>query len=325
MIGLYHYQILYELLLEINLIYKEEELAHHVLQKITKAFDAEGGAIYVIRDDENLLPLASYGLDADKLKKIPFQVGIGLVGWVAKTRQCIRMGLPRQDPRFSRIDNGQNGFAICNMLAAPIMFGNKLEGVIQFVNKRGTVFGVGDEELLYFLGRVVGSALEKTRGHKELETSQILQQAVINSLSAGMIVTDIDSHLLLFNSRAQEILRGLPQLKRGWDIAQWKPWLADIVDSLHRVIRERQPALRQENRSSWQGQEKILGYSCVPVISAQNQLLGTSLLLQDITHLGQTRSINPESKKPQAPSGYQDTATMATIISSLASVPIDFL
>lgn len=168
MLGLFHYRILYEILLDLNLIYDEDFIASHTLKKVSDMINAEGGTIFLLKANDILYPQASYGMPVDILRVQEFKIGKGIVGAVAAGRKTAKVDFPQKDKRFDAVTDRIVGFTTRNLLAAPIICGDKLVGVIEFVNKRSGLFGSADEELLMALGGVVGSAMEKSRMYKEL-------------------------------------------------------------------------------------------------------------------------------------------------------------
>ncbi|MBI4369033.1 MAG: GAF domain-containing protein [Elusimicrobia bacterium] len=320
MLGLNHYQVLYELLLNISTTYEEHALAHLVLQKMSKAFNAGGGAIYLMRNQDSLEPVACYGIALDLIRGIEFRAGKGLIGWVVKNRASVKIADLRLDPRFSRIDDGKNGFAIRNMLAAPISLSSKIEGVIQFVNKQGGIFNDADEELLLTLGRAVGSAVEKARSYDEIEKFRLLQQAAINSLPAGVILANAQKIVLLCNEGAQKIFEGLsPRLDRGQSLQSLRELAPQILESFDRVLSMRQNIEMEESRALIAGRTKILVYSCSPVYTPAKDLMGASLLLQDITRLKKSAPGDGASGPSRAPGPGADAAEL--LASSLLDKP----
>ena len=100
-LGLFHFQVLYTILENIHYIYDEHQLSEVVLDNISHALNAEGGTIFRLSDDGNVLePLAAYGASTDDLKRHSFQKGRGVVGWVAQYNQPVKVDNPRGDPRF---------------------------------------------------------------------------------------------------------------------------------------------------------------------------------------------------------------------------------
>ena len=83
-LGLFHYQILCDVLEKIHYIYDETELAETILLKVSEALDTEAGSIFKIHPDATIEPLSAYGAPLDSLKKIQFKTGKGVVGWVAQ-------------------------------------------------------------------------------------------------------------------------------------------------------------------------------------------------------------------------------------------------
>ncbi|MBI4668031.1 MAG: GAF domain-containing protein [Elusimicrobia bacterium] len=287
-LGLYHYKILYEILSDINTIHDEEKIASYILSKISKDINAEGGTIFILKDDGLLWPAACYGAPIETLRKIELKIGMGAAGTAAKQRQVVRVDRLRDGPGLSADYDKITGLATRNALAAPILFGGRLEGVIEFVNKRGSPFSPADEELAGVLGQVAGSALEKARSQSDLKKSETLKQSILETLTAGIIIVDPALNILLYNKRAKEILKPCGSLfRKGAPLKAIEAFYGALVEQLRMVLDSGMAQTRQENLFGVDGMRQKIGYSCAPVTDGAGRLLGASLLFQDITHVGE--------------------------------------
>ena len=109
-LGLFHYQLLSNILEKIHYIYDEEELAVTVLTQLSEALSAEGGTIFKILPDGRIWPLASYGAPIEALRKMEFKIGKGVVGWVAQYPQPLKVDNPLTDARFMGSIDNKTGF-----------------------------------------------------------------------------------------------------------------------------------------------------------------------------------------------------------------------
>ncbi|MEK6543727.1 MAG: GAF domain-containing protein [Elusimicrobiota bacterium] len=286
-LGLFHFQLLYQVLESIHYIYEEHELANTVLKSISTALNAEGGTIFKLMPDQSLYPLASYGAPIEKLREAKFAVGQGVVGWVAEHAQPVKVDRPGQDTRFLGMIDSSTGFKTRTILAAPIIAKGKTIGVIEFLNRKEGPFNIPDLELVSMVGREVGIAFENVNLIKGLNDARQFLEAVANSLSAGLVVSDQQGRLLKVNPRGLEIL-GLDKDESVW-VAQplgrffaSAPGLMKIIKG---VIDDGAPVVRQETVITIDGKNRTIGYSGVPVNAKTGERLGSALLYQDITSL----------------------------------------
>ena len=80
-LGIFHTQILWDLLHDIHFVYDEVELADLVVNKVSEALGAEAGIVFKVdtvqglQDHCKLYPLASKGVKIEDLQKQHFEIG----------------------------------------------------------------------------------------------------------------------------------------------------------------------------------------------------------------------------------------------------------
>lgn len=285
-LGLFHYQVLADVLEKIHYIYDEVELASTVLAKVSEALNTEAGSIFKIHPDGTIEPLAAFGATLDSLKKVQFKTGKGVVGWVAQYGQPIKVDNPLNDPRFMGAVDTSTGFKTRCILASPIMAKGVPVGIIEFLNKKGGPFGIPDLELVSMVGREIGIAFENVKLVKTLETSRAFREAIVSSLSAGLMVLDMKGGMLALNPSARRIL-GLNCECDEDNPVRMREVLApypDLVRALDPVVAAcAVPLSRKELSLTLNGKASVLGYSTVPLTRKDGQCIGVAVLFQDIT------------------------------------------
>jgi GAF domain-containing protein len=178
-LGLFHFQLLYNVLENIHFIYDEGELAEVVLEKVGEALNAGAGTVFRIEEDGTIVPLASQGVSLETLRRTEFRVGKGVAGWVAKYVQPVKVDDPKKDSRFSLAVDKETGFKTRSIVAAPILAKGRAIGVIEFLNRRDGAFTVPDLELIYMIGREVGIAFENALLVRELRRSRAFLESMV--------------------------------------------------------------------------------------------------------------------------------------------------
>lgn len=283
-LGLFHFQLLYQVLERIHFTYDEDELAATILQSVAGALDAEGGTIFRIRPDGHVFPLAAYGTPIEKLRQMKFEKGRGVVGWVIQHGQPVKVESPQQDPRFAGGVDAITGFKTRSILAAPIVVKGGVIGVIEFLNRKEGPFTIPDLELVSMVGREIGIAFENATLISELKHARAMMTAMTDSFSAGILVVDQAGKVLKVNPSAFKILA-----LKGPESA----WLNGQIDTLLESIPTFLGAVRNVMASSVSMSRKevlipsatprLIGYSGVPVKDPNGHQLGSALLFQDIT------------------------------------------
>lgn len=284
-LGLFHFQLLYQVLEQIHYLHDEDELATSVLQAVSTALNAEAGTIFKMEKNEQLNPLASFGVSLEKLKAVPFQKGRGVAGWVVQHAQPVKVDRPAMDQRFGGGIDAITGFKTLSILAAPILAKGKVIGVIEFLNKKEGPFTVPDLELVSMIGREVGIAFENVHLIRDLKKTQALLDATTTSLTAGMLIVDSDLHILKINPSGIRILEisETEAVLMGRPAAQFISAYEPLLEVLRKAVQSSQALQRQELKLPMRKGERLIGYSTSPILDSSGCRLGTALLFQDIT------------------------------------------
>ncbi|MFC1521304.1 GAF domain-containing protein [Elusimicrobiota bacterium] len=282
MLGLFHYQTLYEILREIHLFKDRDEIANFVLSKVAQALDSEGGTMFLVDVEEKgyLYPMAAYGAPLNILRQQKFPMGQGVVGWTAANKESVKVDDSGRDTRFYKTTDAKTGFLTKTIAAAPILFGNKVEGVIEFLNKRNGKYTDADLEFITVIGREIGAAIEKAMLREDMRKNLALEWAVSN-MKTGILIADPNDVILLANPRAQEILRtDSIAVEEGASLAKLAMEWPKLTGSLNKTIETAQSTSRRHSETT---SSKTVGYSCVPLADDEGTIAGAVCILQDIT------------------------------------------
>lgn len=138
------------------------DLLSEVLQNALEAINASDGSLMVLDEDtEELVFVLTQGdVPQEKLAWRRIPPGEGIAGWVAQNRKATIVNDAQTDDRFFRTMDEEFGFKTSSVLAAPLIGGGQVLGVIEVLNKRGThMFNIGDQTLLTLLCRFAGELL----------------------------------------------------------------------------------------------------------------------------------------------------------------------
>jgi PAS domain S-box-containing protein len=284
-LGLFHFQLLHQVLERIHFVYNDEDMAQTVLESVSQALYAEGGTIFRLQPDGHLAPLACYGAPIERLRAIPFSKGRGVVGWVVEHGQPVKVDRPSQDTRFVGSADAATGFKTRNIIAAPIMAHGETVGVIEFLNKKEGAFTIPDLELVSMVGREVGIAFENVRLVRKLRATQALLGAMTDSLSAGILMVDQNRNILRVNPSALRILgaRDAQDQWAGRPVADKLAHLPEFLTAVDAVVGAAAAVPRSEVQVIVGSQRRVIGYSGSPVKDETGERLGSALLFQDIT------------------------------------------
>jgi GAF domain-containing protein len=138
------------------------ELLSGVLDNALQTINADNGSLLVLDEDTNeLVFVITHGdFTNEELSWHRLPPGEGIAGWVANNRRATIVNDAQVDDRFYPAVDRELGFQTNSVLAAPIIGGGRVLGVIEVINKRhGKLFNMGDQTLLTLMCRFSGELL----------------------------------------------------------------------------------------------------------------------------------------------------------------------
>ena len=144
------------------------DLLKETLAISLQAIGAGDGALLVLDEDTGELVFAVVHGEMKPKRLIWRRLppGAGIAGWVVEHGRATIVNDAQNDKRFYPGVDAQLGFRTDCLLAAPVVGGGRVLGVIEVLNKHdGMVFNAGDQTLLTlacrFAGELLYSALER--------------------------------------------------------------------------------------------------------------------------------------------------------------------
>lgn len=143
------------------------EVAREIIQRTSDLFDAEGAAILVYEERRECLRFVAvfsriHAVE-DRLRNLEVPIDQGVAGWVARHKQPQLVCRVEGDPRFNSTVDAKTDFLTRDLMASPILIGDKLIGVLEVVNRRGKPFSEYDLPPLRLLSSLVAIFLEKAQ------------------------------------------------------------------------------------------------------------------------------------------------------------------
>jgi signal transduction histidine kinase len=148
-----------------------------IMAKVTELMDANRSTLYLVTEDGRWL--WSKVVQGDERVEIRLEVGEGIAGWVAETREIVNIPDAYADQRFQPAVDLKSGYRTRSILAVPMLGAlGGLVGVLQVLNKTDGPFTQPDEELLMALSSQAAIAIENARlYHSLVSQNQELQRA----------------------------------------------------------------------------------------------------------------------------------------------------
>lgn len=185
----------------------------HVTDLTAKAFGSEAGSILMAEGDSDRLVFHySYGEKAEALQRVTVSRTEGIAGWVLQNLKATVSNEPDQDPRFLKQLTEEIHFRVRNILAAPLVTGGQVLGVMEILNKRQGSFTEDDLATLEFIARQLAGTLHRKLLQEENQKAQRL--ASIGNM-ASRIIHDFKNPMTVIKGLSQLFGEGdLPPEKR---------------------------------------------------------------------------------------------------------------
>jgi signal transduction histidine kinase/putative methionine-R-sulfoxide reductase with GAF domain len=154
-----------------------DALLELIMTKITELMEADRSTLFVVSDDgRQLWSKVSRG---SARVEIRVDVGDGIAGWTAQTRELVNIPDAYADQRFQPAFDQKSGYRTRSILSVPMLGAlGGLVGVLQVLNKQDGPFTQGDEELLVALASQAAIAIENARlYHSVVQQNQELSRA----------------------------------------------------------------------------------------------------------------------------------------------------
>ncbi len=261
-----------------------DELMGRIAETVKSAIDYEVFAILLLHEKTQELSVRfSVGHPRELVQKLRIKVGEGIVGRAAQTRRSVRVADVRQDPEYI-----QSLPAIRSELAVPLIFKNRVIGVIDLEAPWPDFFSDQHQSLLELLAGRIAVAIENARLYRRSQR-QARTLTVLNEISREL------SSVLVLN----DLLRKVGALtKRLIDYHRLGVLLADEhTQTFHTVI-----SIKQDERTP----EKTavpFGHGIVGAAAAARQIV----VVPDVSKDRRYIVVNPETRSEMAvPLIYHD-------------------
>jgi signal transduction histidine kinase/putative methionine-R-sulfoxide reductase with GAF domain len=148
-----------------------------IMAKVTDLMEADRSTLFMLTDDgRQLWSKISQGSERVEIR---LEVGEGIAGWVAQTREIVNIPDAYADQRFQPAVDLKSGYRTRSILSVPMLGAlGGLVGVLQVLNKHEGPFTHADEELLLALASQAAIAIENARlYHSLVQQNQELSRA----------------------------------------------------------------------------------------------------------------------------------------------------
>ncbi len=160
--------------------------------------------IYKINEKDNILEIVScLGSDTEKLKKrMPFKVGEGAVGLVAKNKTPILINDVLVNKEIQVRQYCDEDPLIRSFLAVPLVVGDKAIGILSISNSQPEQYDDYDVQMINIIASQAAVLLELNNNITE---TQRFSNKILDNVNSGIIVVDKNCNIIKLNKSAESI------------------------------------------------------------------------------------------------------------------------
>jgi PAS domain S-box-containing protein len=214
-----------------------------------------------------------------KLKEVRLKVGEGIAGWVAKERKVRIVNDIKEESYWARKTDDKIDFRTKSVLAVPLVYKDKLLGVVEAVNKKAGPFLQEDADVLSAFAAQSAVSIENARLFENLREEKEKIEAVFSQMSDGAVFYDENGRKLLYNNSAQKLL-GHENIIKETVFDMFSDF--DKDESLALAIAAKDKFVELEMQRT---KGKTLYLSCVisRIFDSNNKIIGSILIFRDTT------------------------------------------
>lgn len=269
---------------EVTADIKLGSLLQKVMGEATRLLNAERSTLFL--NDEKTGELWSevgQGLESMQIR-LPNHLGIA--GAVFTSGKSINIPYAYADLRFNPSFDKKTGYFTRSILCVPIVNKQgKNIGVTQVLNKRGGPFTNGDESRLRAFTAQISIALENAKLFADVQAMKNYNEAMLESMSNGVITLDAAQRIVTCNAAGLRILRTradeLLNRAAGDFFAAANGW---VLEKLGGVVESQQADIVMDAELHVGGDTLSVNLTALPLLSVERKPIGSMLMIEDISN-----------------------------------------
>ncbi len=265
------------------------KLLNKVMSEATRLLNAERSTLFL--NDAKTRELFSYvGAGLDQQLRLPNSVGIA--GAVFTTGKSINIPYAYADLRFNPAFDRQTGFFTRSILCVPVVNkSGETIGVTQVLNKIGRPFSDDDERRLRAFTAQISIGLENAKLFDDVQAMRNYNDAMLQSMSNGVITFDPDGAVRTCNAAGARIFRLDADEVAGKPIAEaFGEANAWLIERTMRVAETSQPDIAVDAEIQAGGATVSVNVTVLPLSAGDGKPLGIMVMLEDISNEKRVKS-----------------------------------
>jgi len=262
------------------------EVLNEVMDQIIRLTGAERSFLMLIDPATGELEFrAARNMDRETIASSSFEISRSIVKQVAATGQPVVTTNAQMDPRF-KAQESVIGYNLRSILCVPLRVRGRITGVIYADNRILTgLFTDRDRDVLTVLAGQAAVAIENALLFQSVANAKALMDNVFASITSGVITTDTEEQITLFNRAAERVLRVPSTAIVGSRLSDTLPALAEALTPIvDQVKRYGEPVVEFENEIFLPGSGQVhLRTSLSPLKNTNDETQGTAIVIDDLT------------------------------------------
>ena len=258
-------------------------LLQMIMSAVTKMLNADRSTLFLNDERSNeLYTQIGQGLGATELR---FPNDAGIAGSVFRTGQSVNIPYAYADLRFNPAVDKQTGYFTRSMLCSPVRNKDgKIIGVTQVLNKRGGPFTDEDERRLTAFTSQIAIGLENASLFQHVQQMKNYNESMLESMSNGVLTLDLEGMIVTCNRAGLRILRtreaDILQQNASEFFGSGNQW---VIDKIAEVGNTQEMEIMMDATLSCREEAVSVNTSILPLKGKDDEMLGTMMLLEDIS------------------------------------------
>lgn len=281
-----------------------DELLHGIMRWVANELGVEACSLALLDERHRELHFeVALGPKGNEVSDFTVPLGHGIIGVVAQTGEPLIVNEGWRDPRHASEISSAIDFRPRNILCVPMRLHGRVVGVIEAMNKAdGEDFDVQDSYLLTTIAAQSALLLENSRliaelqqrvdyanaelraAYAQLESEKAKVETLIDQTASPVVAADAENQVVLLNDAAEEALgvRSEDALQKSVFVVL-PPELASLFAA---DLESTGGRLDKELELTGLGDRLTVYHASLALVrSVDGQVLGRSLILNDITEL----------------------------------------
>lgn len=285
-------QALYEVGQAVNSTLELSDVLNQVMDRIIQLTGAERSFLMLKDETSGELEVrVARNVDRETLRHSEFAVSWTIVQQVTTDGRPIATTNAQADPRFAAQESVV-AYSLRSILCVPMLVRDQVTGVIYADNRiRTGLFGDRDRDMLAAFANQAALAIENARLFERVRQQlaaitvmRDLMDNVFESITSGVITTDMDDRVTMFN-RAAEAILGVPtQQVVEQPYHQTLPIALDLQPWINEVKQQHTIIARELERDLPQRGAVELSMNFAPLRGGADQTVsGVAIVVDDLT------------------------------------------